>query len=90
MLNQLLELLQEGGSYRLTDLARRLDTTPRLVEIMLEDLHRLGYLKPVSGECAGECGGCSLTGLCAAGQGGRVWILTEKGGKVGRIGGLAE
>ena len=65
---------------------RLLETTPELVKVMLDDLARMGYLKPVGGECGGGCAGCSLAGLCAAGSpstslgtgGGQVWALTER------------
>ena len=79
MLNQLLELLQSGGTHRVADLAHELDTTPDLVEAMLEDLGRMGYLKRMGGACGDGCGGCSLAGLCSAGSDGQVWTLTEKG-----------
>jgi len=77
-LDRLLELLRAGGTHRVSDLARELETTPGLVEAMLEDLVRMGYLKRVGEECAGGCAGCSLAGLCAAGHDGKVWTLTEK------------
>lgn len=79
MLSKLFELLRSGGMHRVTDLARELDTTPTLVEAMLEDLCRMGYLKQVGGECSGGCAACPMDGLCAVGGGGRVWSLTEKG-----------
>jgi hypothetical protein len=79
MLNKLLERLHSGGTHRITDLARELDTTSELVEVMLEDLARMGYLKQVGGQCSRKCASCSLAGLCAAGEGGRVWALTDKG-----------
>ena len=78
MLNRLLELLRAGGTYRVADLVRELDTTPALVEAMLEDLGRMGYLKRVGGACGGKCAACSLAGLCTAAGGGQVWTLTEK------------
>ena len=80
-MNRLLELLRAGGTHRVTDLARELETTSELVEVMLEDLARMGYLKPVGGECGGGCGGCSLAGLCATGteQDGQVWALADRG-----------
>ena len=77
MLDRLLELLRMGGTHRVTDLARELDTTPVLVEAMLEDLGRMGYLKRVDGACGEGCDGCSLVGSCTAGDGGRVWTLTR-------------
>jgi DeoR/GlpR family transcriptional regulator of sugar metabolism len=79
MLNRLLELLGGGGTHRVRDLARELDTTPELVEAMLENLGRMGYLKRVGGECVEKCTSCPVAGLCAAGDGGRVWTLTERG-----------
>jgi len=89
MLNRLLELLRAGGTHRVTDLARELETTPGLVEAMLENLARMGYLKQVGGECGEKCAACPLGGLCAAGApstspgtgGDRVWTLADKGGK---------
>jgi hypothetical protein len=79
MLNRLLELLRAGGTHRVADLARFLETTPELVEVMLEDLGRMGYLKRVSGECVEKCTSCPMAGLCAAGEVGQVWTLTENG-----------
>ncbi len=78
MLNRLLELLRAGGTHLVADLARELETTPALVEAMLEDLDRMGYLKRVVGECGGGCAGCSLAGLCTTGASKRVWTLMEK------------
>ena len=77
MLNQLLELLHSGGTRRVADLARELDTTPKLVEVMLEDLCRMGYLKQVTGECGEKCASCSMSGSCAAGTSGQLWTLVE-------------
>jgi len=78
MLDRLLALLRAGGTHRVADLARELETTPGLVEVMLEDLVRMGYLNPVGGECGEGCAGCSLAGLCATGKNGRVWALAER------------
>jgi len=78
-LSRLLELLRAGGTHRVTDLARELDTTSEVVKAMLEDLARMGYLKQVGEECADKCVSCPLAGLCTAGEGGRVWTLAEKG-----------
>jgi hypothetical protein len=61
------------------DLARALDTTPQLVEVMLDDLSRMGYLRRVGGQCTETCGTCPMAGLCAAGSSEQLWTLTEKG-----------
>jgi predicted ArsR family transcriptional regulator len=79
MLERLLELLRVGGTRRVADLAHELDTTAELVEVMLEDLCRMGYLKRVGGACGGKCSACPMAGLCAVGGGEQLWVLTEKG-----------
>ena len=79
MLNRLLEMLRAGGTHRVSDLARELETTSELVELMLEDLHRLGYLRRVGADCSGGCTTCPVAGLCAAGSSGKLWALTDKG-----------
>jgi hypothetical protein len=78
MLNRLLEILRDGGSHRVSDIARALGTTTELVEAMIEDLTRMGHLKQVAGECGETCASCSLRGMCTAEASGRVWTLTEE------------
>jgi hypothetical protein len=78
MLNELLALLQAGGVHRVDDLARELDTTPGLVELMLEELARLGYLEPLTQPCSAACEGCAMSGLCAAGTGSRGWAVRNR------------
>ena len=77
MLDRLLALLRDGGTHRVTDLAEILDTTPELVEMMLDDLARMGYLKPVSSGCGSKCKSCPMAGICAVGSGERIWSLTH-------------
>ncbi len=79
MLNQLLDLLRSGGTHRVSDLARELGTTPELVEMMLQDLGQMGYLKRVNGTCAETCSACPVAGLCAAGSSGQLWALADGG-----------
>jgi DNA-binding IscR family transcriptional regulator len=78
MLNRLLELLRSGGTYRVVDLARKLETAPALVEEMLRSLERMGYLKSTAGTCGGKCAQCPMSGLCAVGKGEQIWALTGK------------
>jgi len=86
MLGNLLNLLQEGGTRRISDLASKLDTTPELVEAMLEDLARMGYVKRLTASCSEKCSGCPMSEMCAAGGSlqsgseGEIWVLTERGG----------
>jgi hypothetical protein len=78
MLNRLLSLLREGGTRTLAELAQVLGTTPPMVEAMLEDLCRRGYLETQEGNCAGQCSGCPTGAACTVGGGGRIWALVGK------------
>jgi len=78
-LQKLLELVAEGGVHSYADLARQLGVSEGLLEQMIEDLARMGYLRPVAGSCESQCTGCPLAETCAIGGPTRVWTLTEKG-----------
>jgi predicted ArsR family transcriptional regulator len=78
-MTRLLRLLQAGGTRRLDDLANNLETTPQMVEAMLEELSRLGYLRQVGSGCSERCDACPMAGKCQVASGGRVWTLTERG-----------
>lgn len=79
MLERLLSLVRRGGVHSYTDLARQLDVSEELLEQMLQDLARMGYLRPVADGCETQCAGCPLAETCAIGGPTRVWVLTEKG-----------
>ena len=81
MLRKLLQQVAEGGVRTRAELARKLGVSEGLVEQMLEDLARMGYLKPVEGRYTSQCTGCPLASTCAAGTPTRVWTLAEKGQK---------
>lgn len=87
MLDQVLNMLGEGGVHTPAQLADRLDVSERLVEHMLADLSRMGYLRPVSsGTCqtlptdnSGPCGDCPLSSACAVCEpGAQMWAVTQK------------
>lgn len=81
MLEQLLTEIKKGTTTSPITLAERLNTTPQMVEAMLDSLERMGYLRSISTECAdGTCGGCPVSGLCATNnpKHPRVRVLTEK------------
>jgi hypothetical protein len=87
VLERLLSLLAAGGAHSLTELASELGVSQSLLEQMLADLSRMGYLRPVlnptcppspNGHSA-PCAECPLVSTCAvAGPGARVWTLTDK------------
>jgi hypothetical protein len=78
MIEQLLRFLTEGGVHSYEDMAKRLSISIPLLEMMLEDLSRLGYLRPVDSASGAHCTGCS-TGSCSITGPGRLWALTDKG-----------
>lgn len=78
MLETLLAMLRRGGTRRVEDLARELGTTPELVEMMVEDLVRMGVLRPMSVSCAERCAGCLAAGVCTVGGRGRAWVLSQE------------
>ena len=67
MLNKLLALIKDGGSLTPAKLAAALNTTPAMVEMMIEDLTRRGLLKgsELSNNCDGDaCSTCYLAKSC--------------------------
>jgi hypothetical protein len=80
MLESLLQLVAEGGIHSYEDLVRQLSISQPLLEAMLEDLSRLGYLRRVGDGCEGQCTGCAVGGCSVAGPG-RIWSLTERGAR---------
>ena len=79
MLEKLLAMLATGQALTLADLAQELDTSTGLVEQMLLDLERAGYLRPIQTQCAGGCSGCAFQSACALTQGQRIWTVTGPG-----------
>lgn len=78
MLETLLSIMAEGGLHSYDELASRLSISPWLLEAMLADLARLGYLRLAGDGCTAHCSGCSMGGCSAVGPG-RLWALTDKG-----------
>ncbi len=79
MLEKLLQLVGEGGIHSYDELAGRLDASRPLVEAMIQDLVRLGYLRPAVDSCESSpaCrAGCGLQ--CSTGP---LWTLTVRGAK---------
>lgn len=80
MLENLLQLVAEGGVHSYEDLTKRLAISQPFLEAMLEDLARLGYLRSVGDGCEEQCGACHHGGCSIAGPG-RLWTLTDKGAR---------
>lgn len=78
MLQKLLRTISSKGGHTLQALAQQLDISEALLETMLDDLVRMGYLQPIEGLCSG-CETCSVASACAVGKPGRMWLVTEAG-----------
>lgn len=79
MLTKLLRRVAQGGVHSTAALARELDVSDKLLAQMTNDLLRMGYLEPVSGDCKGRCAACPVVGGCSIGGPGAIWTLTDKG-----------
>jgi len=75
MLEQLLALLSTGSLMSTAQLARHLGVGLVLVEQMLADLVRAGYLQEVPATCSTGCGICASRAACARP---RMWMHTAK------------
>ena len=80
MLKQLLQLMAEGGVHSYATLADQLGVSRGLLEQILQDLARMGYIEPLGRACdTSQCHHCPLGGSCATDTRGNVWVLTAKG-----------
>jgi predicted ArsR family transcriptional regulator len=78
MLEKLLERISKGGSYSAQSLSRELGVSKELVEAMLSDLCRAGYLQRVDGCSENQCAGCGTASACH--PKGKVWLLGRRQG----------
>ncbi len=82
MLQQILQAVCAGGLYSLRELAQQLDISEELLESMIDQLVRMGYLKPLGASCVEHCHNCPEANRCSIGGSGRVWVLTARGEKI--------
>jgi len=74
ILEQLLDRVEAGGTLEVGTLAEELDTSPAMIEAMLEHLERRGSVRSCS-QPGPACGACSLGTTCGMKPGGklRLW-----------------
>ncbi|GAB4470332.1 MAG: hypothetical protein Kow0088_03120 [Anaerolineales bacterium] len=77
MLEKLLNELECGKTLSVEGLANRLETTPALIEMMLEQLERQGRVETVA-YCQAGCEECPLSALCKLEKGQRLWQVKSK------------
>jgi hypothetical protein len=83
-LNHLLDLLSRGKTYTPQALARELEISQGLVEQMLIDLERAGYLRGIDACKAVGCTACSHHGASRRPSACRVWIAAgDRGARRG-------
>ncbi len=76
MLEKLLDRISGAGSISTLSLAQELGVSEELIEAMVADLVRAGYLRPVAPCGEGECGACRSAMACK--YRGKIWALVRK------------
>jgi DNA-binding IclR family transcriptional regulator len=79
MLEILLRIVASKGTVHSVELARRLGVSGALMENMLLELSRQGYLKAVVDGCSVPCERCPLRTACRFQRQARIWALTPRG-----------
>jgi bacterioferritin-associated ferredoxin len=82
MLQELLRLVSSGGVHSLRQLAQRLGVSQPLVESILDELVRRGYLRPMDRSSHDVCDSCPTASNCSSCHSARVWALTEAGVRI--------
>ncbi|TAM49825.1 MAG: hypothetical protein EPN53_08215 [Acidobacteria bacterium] len=92
MLARLLALIAEGNLHTAGDLAAALGVDRELVEAMLGELERQGYLARPPSTCAAACAGCALGAACGRVEtpSGGVSLVLRRGGEQPGRGGAAK
>ena len=76
MLKRVLQAIATGRVGSTAELAAALETSPEMIEAMVDQLARSGMLERV-GECADACAACPVEG-CGTVKG-SAWMLTAAG-----------
>jgi hypothetical protein len=82
MLQRILQMVSAGGVHSLHELAQQLGISEELLESMIDQLVRMGYLEPLRPSCTGCCQHCPEANHCAIGGNARAWALTTRGQKL--------
>jgi hypothetical protein len=75
MLEKLMQEIQKGGTFTPATLAKRLNTSVEMVQMMLEQLAKMGVIGDFSTTCPQPRSACGLAEACHAGtaQKTRLW-----------------
>lgn len=81
MLTELLEVLKNGGTLEVNQLAKRFNTTPTMISMMIEHMQKSARIKKYE-TCHNGCADCSLASLCIKStdeRASKVWQFEEAG-----------
>jgi hypothetical protein len=76
MLEKLLAEIRAGGPLETGTLAKKLDTSPKMVEAMLMHLQQTGHIRAYQ-SCNDGCDGCALKGECDPASSVRLWQQSD-------------
>ena len=76
MLEKLLKRISQGGGFSTHSLALELGITNELMEAMLGDLVRAGYLRPLERCREAGCSNCGASTSCQ--PHGKIWLLADR------------
>jgi hypothetical protein len=76
LMQELLDIVSKESLATPTLLAQRLNVSQKLIELMLADLERSGYLHVATRTCNG-CTGCGIRNTCHS-SGSRLWFRIDK------------
>ena len=78
MLEQILKQIQQGGAASLPAMARQLKVSEALVEQMLAELTRLGYLRLLEPCNQGACTRCPQHSDCSTRRPAKTWTIVKE------------
>jgi len=73
MFDKLLALLKRGGTITIDQMARELDTSPEVVNGMIDHMTRQGWLRTMSVSCDSACSACLFARDCVREDKARTW-----------------
>jgi hypothetical protein len=79
MFNKLIALLKRGGTVTIDQMARELETSPEVVNGMIDHMTRQGWLRLMSASCDSACSECMFARDCMRVEKAWVWLSTGVG-----------
>lgn len=80
MLERLLAEIKQGSALDTSALARKLDVSPRQLNMMLETLEQMGRIQRRDSCADNSCGSCPVSSLCSGEKHAPIlWMFTGEG-----------